>query len=60
MKPEPLSPQGKRISWQLLAFALMALPPIALAFELAQPATWLTWVSMGLITIGMLLAMAGS
>ncbi len=60
MKPEPPSRQADRLPWQLLAFALMTLPSIALAFELAQPATWLTWASMGLITIGMLLAIAAS
>ena len=38
----------------------MILPPIVLAFGLTQAATWLTWVSMGLIAMGMLLAMAVS
>jgi hypothetical protein len=60
MNPETPSRQGDRIPWQLLAFGLMILPPIVLAFGLTQPATWLTWVSMGLIAIGMLLAMAVS
>jgi hypothetical protein len=60
MNPEPLSHQGDQIRWQLLAFGLMTLPPIVLAFGLTQPATWLTWVLMGLIAIGMLLAMAVS
>jgi hypothetical protein len=60
MNPEPLSHQRDQIRWQLLALGLMTLPPIILAFELTQPATWLTWVSMGLIAIGMLLAMVVS
>jgi hypothetical protein len=60
MNPQPPSRRAARIPWQLLAFGLMILPQIVLAFGLTQPATWLTWLSMGLIAIGMLLAMAVS
>jgi len=50
--------KAQRKFWlQMLAFALIMLPPIGLYFSVTLNVTWLTWVLMGLIAAGMFLTM---
>lgn len=49
---------AQRKFWlQLLAFALILLPPIGLYFSVTLNVAWATWVLMGLIVVGMFLTM---
>ena len=49
---------AQRKFWlQILAFCLVMPPPIGLYFSVTLGVAWATWVLMGLIAGGMILAM---
>ncbi len=55
MNSKSTQPQRK-FQLQSLAFLLIMLPPIGLYYTVPLSLTWATWILMGLIVAGMLLA----
>jgi hypothetical protein len=51
------TPAQRKFWLQILAFCLVMLPPIGLYFSVTLGAAWATWGLMGLIAVGMILAM---
>jgi hypothetical protein len=51
------SKSQRRFWLQILAFALIMLPPIGLYFTVTSGVIAVTWILMGLIVMGMLLTM---
>ena len=47
----------RKFQLQALAFLLILLPPIGLYYTVTIGLAWATWVLMGLIVAGMVLAM---
>ncbi len=44
-------------SWlQILSFILIILPPIGLYYSVTYDVMWVTWILMGVIAVGMVLA----
>ena len=56
MKDKTATAQRK-FRLQILAFILMMVPPLGLYYTVTLGLTWATWVLMGLIAAGMVLAM---
>lgn len=49
-----------RFALQTMAFGLILLPPVGLYFTVTSGVMWATWALMGLIAVGMLLALWSS
>lgn len=54
---KPSSPNRHKFWLQTLAFSLIMLPPIGLYYSVTLGLSWGTWILMGLIVAGMVLAM---
>lgn len=46
--------------WRLVALLLMIIPPIGLYFAIGAGATWLVFVGIVLIAVGMFVSMLGA